>query len=147
MSPGSKRAGYDREQFVTFVTQLLEERNETYREAAIKAGLDRSSVWRFLHKSTRPYRDACILRAQHFGVNPNEMLTAAGYDPMPLFDLSLADPNEHPPEVKALAQALTDVVDRERRRRLCRLLHELCHVLAIERDDGGSRAHLDHILQ
>ena len=122
MSPGSKRAGYDREQFVTFVTRLLEERNETYREAAIKAGLDRSSVWRFLNKGTRPHRDACILLAQHFEVNPNEMLAVAGYNPIALFDLSLADPDEFPPEVKALAGALTEIPDAERRRRLCTLL-------------------------
>ena len=125
MSPGSKRAGYDREQFVPFLRRLLEERNETYREAAIKAGLDRSSVWRFLNKGTRPHRDACILLAQHFEVNPNEMLAAAGYEPIALFDLSLVDPDEFSPEVKALARVLTEIPDPEKRRRVCTLLGAL----------------------
>jgi transcriptional regulator with XRE-family HTH domain len=129
MSPGSKRAGYDREQFVPFVRRLLEERNETYREAAIKAGLDRSAVWRFLNQGTRPHRDACILLAQHFEVNPNEMLAAAGYEPIALFDLSLADPGEFPPEVKALARALTEIPDAERRRLLCTLLATLVELI------------------
>ena len=130
MSPGSKRAGYDPDQFVPFVTRLLEERNETYREAAIKAGLDRSSVWRFLNRGTRPHRDACILLAQHFEVNPNEMLAVAGYEPIALFDLSLADPDEFPPEVKALAQALTEITDLALRRRTCELVQEVIDLIA-----------------
>ena len=132
MSPGSKRAGYDPEQFVPFVTRMLEERNETYREAAIKAGLDRSSVWRFLNQRTRPHRDACILLAQHFEVNPNEMLAVAGYEPIALFDLSLANPGEYPPEVKALAQTLTGIVDAEKRRRLCTVLGTLVDLMTGE---------------
>lgn len=50
--------------------------------------MDRGALWRFIKNETRPHRDACILLAQRFGVNPNEMLQAAGYDPIPLFDLS-----------------------------------------------------------
>ncbi len=130
MSPGSKRAGYDPEPFVAFVTRLLEARNETYREAAMRAGLDRSSVWRFLHQEVRPHRDACILLAQHFQVNPNEMLALAGYEPIALFDLSLASPDEFPPEVKALAQALTGIADIEKRRRVCTLLNALVELVA-----------------
>ena len=49
VSPGSNRARYDREQFVAFVTRPREGRNETCREAAMWAGLDRGSVWRFLN--------------------------------------------------------------------------------------------------
>lgn len=129
MNPGSKRAGYDQEQFVAFLTRLLEERNETYREAAMRSGLDRSAVWRFLHQGKRPHRDACILLAQHFELNPNEMLAAAGYEPIPLFDLSLTDPGEFPPEVKALAQALTAIPD-PARRRLCTLLGALVDMVS-----------------
>jgi transcriptional regulator with XRE-family HTH domain len=134
MSPGSKRAGYDQEQFVPFVQRLLAERNETYREAAIRAGLDRSSVWRFLNKGTRPHRDACILLAQHFEVNPNEMLAAAGYEPIALFDLSMADPDEYPPEVKALARALTEIPGAAKRRRLCTLLGALVDLVVGENE-------------
>lgn len=125
MSPGSKRAGYDPEPFVAFVTRLLEERNETYREAAMRAGLDRSSVWRFLHQEVRPHRDACILLAQHFQVNPNEMLALGGYEPIALFDLSLSSADEFPPEVKTLARSLTAIANIEKRRRVCMLLGEL----------------------
>ncbi len=102
---------------------------ETYREAAIKAGLDRSAVWRLLHQGARPHRDACILLAQHFEVNPNEMLAAAGYEPIALFDLSLTTPGEFPPEVKALAQALTDIPDAGKRRRICTLLGALVDLM------------------
>lgn len=80
MVRASRRTGYEPERFIPYVKRLLEERNETAREASLRAGLDRSALWRFIRKGTRPHRDACILLAQHFGVNPNEMLQAAGYD-------------------------------------------------------------------
>lgn len=125
MSRRSRRAGYDPSVFIPYLRRLLAERNESYREASLGAGLDRSAVWRFIEQETRPHRDACILLAQHFGVNPNEMLQAAGYDPIPLFDLSLADPDEYPPEVKAVAQALARIEDPERRRAACEAVHVL----------------------
>ena len=130
MSPGSKRTGYDPDMFVPFLRRLMEARNESYRETSLKAGLDRSAMWRFLNKRNRPHRDACILLAQHFEINPNEMLQMAGYDPLPLFDLSLADPDEFPPEVKAVAQALTDITDLALRRRACELIRETVVLIA-----------------
>ena len=99
MNASSKRTGYDPDRFVPFLRQLMEDRNESYRETSLKAGLDRSAMWRFLSKRTRPHRDACILLAQHFEINPNELLQKAGYDPMPIFDLSLVVPDVYPPVV------------------------------------------------
>jgi len=130
MTRGSRRTGYEPEKFIPYVKQLLEERNETSREASLRAGLDRSALWRFIKKETRPHRDACILLAQHFEVNPNEMLQAAGYDPISLFDLSLADPDEYPPEVKAVAQALSRIEDLERRRAVCEAVGALVDLAA-----------------
>jgi len=130
MTRGSRRTGYEPEKFIPYVKQLLEERNETSRKASLRAGLDRSALWRFIKKEMRPHRDACILLAQHFGVNPNEMLQAAGYDPIPLFDLSLADPDEFPPEVKAVAQVLSRIEDPKRRRAVCEALWALVDLVA-----------------
>ena len=134
MSRGSRRTGYEPEKFIPYVEQLLVERNETAREASLRAGLDRSALWRFIKKEMRPHRDACILLAQHFEVNPNEMLQAAGYDPIPLFNLSLTDPNEYPPEVKAVAQALTRIENAERRRTMCEAVGVLID-LAVDSTD------------
>ena len=130
MSPSSKRTGYDPDKFVPFLRRLMEERNESYRETSLNAGLDRSAMWRFLNRKNRPHRDACILLAQHFEVNPNEMLQMAGYDPLPLFDLSLTDASEYPPEVKAVAQALTEITDLALRRRACELVREVIDLIA-----------------
>ena len=101
-------------------------------EAAIRVGLDRSSAWRFLHQAARPHRDACILLAQHFEANPKEMLETAGYEPIALFEMSLADPAECPPEVKVLAQTLTDIPDAEKRRQPCTLLRSLVDLVMEE---------------
>jgi len=130
MSRGSRRTGYDPSEFIPYLKRLLAERNESYRQASLGAGLDRSAVWRFMEQGTRPHRDACILLAQHFGVNPNEMLQAAGYEPIPLFDLSLADSDEYPPEVKAVARALARIEDPERRRAACEAVHVLVDLAA-----------------
>jgi len=129
MSRGSRRTGYDPSVFIPYLRRLLAERNESYREASLGAGLDRSAVWRFVEQETRPHRDACILLAQHFGVNPNEVLQAAGYEPIPLFNLSLADPAEYPPEVKAVAGALARIEDPERRRAACEAVRALLELL------------------
>lgn len=125
MRRGSRRTGYDPSEFIPYLKRLLAERNESYRQASLGAGLDRGAVWRFIEQETRPHRDACILLAQHFGVNPNEMLQAAGYEPIPLFDLSLADPDEYPPEVKAVARALARIAEPERRRAVCEAVRVL----------------------
>jgi len=100
MSRGSRRTGYDPSEFIPYLKRLLAERNESYRQASLGAGLDRSAVWRFMEQGTRPHRDACILLAQHFGVNPNEMLQAAGYEPIPLFDNTLRG-QYHAPVVRS----------------------------------------------
>lgn len=60
------------------------------------------------------------------------MPEAAGYEPIALFDMSLADPAEYPPEVNVLAQTLTDIPDAEKRRRLCTLLRSLVDLVMEE---------------
>ena len=126
MTPQSRRYGFEPEKFIPYLKRLMEERDETsYRQTALDAGLDRSAVWRFVEKGTRPHRDACILLGQHFRVNPNEVLEAAGYDPIPIFDLSLIDPDEFSPEVKAVARALSGIEDADRRRAACRAVRVL----------------------
>ena len=69
MTPRSRRYGFEPEKFIPYLKRLMEERDETsYRQTALDAGLDRSAVWRFVEKGTRPHRDACILLGQHFRV-------------------------------------------------------------------------------
>lgn len=119
------RKGYNHRPLVTLLERLLEEHNETPRGASLASGLDHGAVGRFLRGEVRPHRDTCIMLAGYFDINPNEILQAAGYEPLPIFDLSLADPNEFPPEVKELAISLNKIQDPKHRRKLCEILHAI----------------------
>jgi transcriptional regulator with XRE-family HTH domain len=113
------RKGYEPDRFVPFLESLLEEANESAREASLESGLDHGAVQRYLRKKGRPSQDTCIAMANHFGINPNVMLSKAGYPPQPYFDLSLTDPNEFAPEVKEVAMELMKIENPQVRRRVC----------------------------
>jgi hypothetical protein len=116
---------YDRAAFADYLSGLLEEHNESMREASLTAGLTHGSMGRFITKRQRPTRESCIAIADHFGLNPNEVLTRAGYDPLHFFDKSLIDPEALPPEVAVLARYLSRVRPPSRRRQLCESIREL----------------------
>ena len=96
--------------------------NDTRVQDAPGAGLDHGAVLRFLKGEFRPARDACIELAVYFDMNPNELLQLAGYEPMPIFDLSLIDPDEFPAEVKRVAKALSTISDMSIRRQMCKAI-------------------------
>lgn len=116
---------YDREAFGAYLEQLRQERNESYREASMAAGLDHGAMRRYINDKQRPTRESCIALADHFGVNPNELLTRAGYQAMHFFDRSLVDPMAYPPEVEEVASSLARLEPVWRRRAVCRAVREL----------------------
>ena len=129
---------YDRAAFAAYLEGLLEARNESMREASLASGLDHGAMSRFINKHQRPTRESCIAIADHFRLNPNEVLTQAGYDPMHFFDRSLADPDALPPDVAELARYLGRIRPPSRRRQLCQALREILD-LALRAADESSR--------
>ncbi len=109
---------YTPEVFVPFLRSLVEASNQSFRQVSFGAGLDHGAVRRYLKAGTKPSQDACIALAGYFNVHPNEMLLKAGYPPRAYFDLSLADPDEFPPDVKQVAQELMKIEGDELRRRV-----------------------------
>ena len=101
---------YDAEQIIKRLRELLEKRNESYREASLRAGLDHQGVRRVL-EGQRPSMHICILLADHFGVNPNEFLTMAGWPALKIFDLRGIDPQNLPPEAVDIALAVGHIQD------------------------------------
>jgi len=73
---------YDLEPLVRLLEHLRAERNESYREASLNAGLDLEAVRRYCVQRQRPQMQALIVLADHFGVNPNDLLEVAGYRPL-----------------------------------------------------------------
>ena len=116
---------YDRAALAEYLDRLRQEHNESYREASLAAGLDHGALLRYVKKQSRPTRESCITLADHFGVNPNEILTHAGYDPLHFFDRSLLDPAALAPEVEELATFLNCLSPPTRRREVCHAVREL----------------------
>ena len=99
---------YDAEQIIKRLRELLEKHNESYREASLRAGLDHQGVRRVL-EGQRPSMHICILLADHFGINPNEFLTMAGWPALKVFDIRSVDSENLPPEVVSVALTLAKI--------------------------------------
>jgi len=100
---------YDPKPFIARITKLLEERNESYREAALASSLDHQALYRYLTGYRRPHMHACILLADHFGINPNEFLQLANYPPLKVFDIQTANAERLPPEAVDVAMDLARI--------------------------------------
>ncbi len=98
--PGRK-SDYDPVPVQELLRRLLDKFGESYRAASIAAGLHPPTISNYMG-GVRPMRDACIALADHFDINPNELLKAAGYEPLHFFDRRLVDPNALPPDVERL---------------------------------------------
>lgn len=108
---------YDPEPLRQLLLELLRRTGESYRRASLAAGLPSNAISKYM-KGIRPSRHACVALADHFGVNPNEFLQAAGYEPLHFFDRSLVQPGELSPEVQELAAQLQEIKDPVTRRRV-----------------------------
>ena len=119
--PRRRKTGYDPIPFQELLRQQLDESEESYRGASVAAGLNRSAISSYL-KGARPMRDACIALSDHFGINPNRMLVAAGYEPLELFDRRAIDLSEVTPEGKRILEKLDQITDPKIRRQLFRVI-------------------------
>lgn len=101
---------YQPEEIIQRLRDLLLNHNESYREASLRAGLDHQAVRRILD-GQRPTMTACILLANHFGINPNELLQLAGWPMLEMFDIRTASTEKLPVEAVDVALALARISD------------------------------------
>ena len=101
---------FDPQPLIKRLRELLEKHNESYREASLRAGLDHQSVRRILD-GQRPSMHICILLADHFGINPNEFLTLAGWPALKAFDVRSVTQENLPPEAVDVALAVAKIAD------------------------------------
>jgi len=101
---------FDPEAMIKRLRELLEKHNESYREASLRAGLDHQGVRRILD-GQRPSMHICILMADHFGINPNEFLTLAGWPALKAFAIGSIDKDNLPPEAVDVALAIAKISD------------------------------------
>jgi transcriptional regulator with XRE-family HTH domain len=105
--------------------ELRQGRNESYRETSLNAGLDHGALRRYVCDGRRPQRQALIALADHFGINPNELLPLAGYPPMKLFERVAVDPDSLPSDIGGLVEDLQRIPDRAERRKLAEAVRVL----------------------
>ena len=106
----SRNASYDPDPMIRRVNQLLNEHHESYRHAALNSGLDHQAVRRILD-GHRPFIHICILLADHFGVNPNELLELAGWPRLKSFDLQTGSAENLPIEAVDVAFDIAKITD------------------------------------
>ena len=102
---------YDPVRLAQVLDELRQGRNESYRETSLNAGLDHGALRRYICDGRRPQRQALIALADHFGVNPNELLPLAGYPPMKLFERVAVDPESLPSDIGGLVEDLQRLVE------------------------------------
>jgi transcriptional regulator with XRE-family HTH domain len=101
-------ATFDSEPLISRIKDLLKKHNESYREASLRSGLDHQAIRRIL-SGQKPQMHICILLADHFGVNPNEILRLAGWPTLKAFDVSIVDAVNLPPEATEVALAVAKI--------------------------------------
>ena len=101
-------APYDPEPLIARIKDLLKKHNESYREASLRSGLDHQAIRR-IFAGQKPQMHICILLADHFGVNPNEILQLAGWPTLKAFDVSVVDTVNLPPEATEVALAVAKI--------------------------------------
>jgi len=112
--------------FSEYLRELIERSGKSMRRVSLEAGLSHGAVGSFIRHFRRPHRDSCLLLAEVLGVDPNEMLRMAGYEPMPVVERSLIDPTEFPSDVKALAAQLAAIAPARRREIIGAIEQLLC---------------------
>jgi len=101
----ARTAPYDPQPLINRVKELLEHNNESLREASLDAGLDHQAIRRIL-AGNRPQMQVCILLADHFGINPNEILQLAGWPTLKAFDIHTESAENLPPEAVDVAKEI-----------------------------------------
>lgn len=136
--PKGYEEGYDHSRLIETLEALLAERNESMREASLGAGMDHGAILRYVRYGRRPTRDSVLQLADHFEVNPNDLLMLAGYRPMKMFERKKLEPGTVSPDVLALVEDLEQIGDPVLRRRLAEAMRLLIGGYLEERAAPGS---------
>ena len=92
------------------IEELLKQHKESFREASLSSGLDHQAIRR-IRGGYRPQMPVCILLADHFGINPNELLTLAGWPTLKAFDIHTESAENLPPEAVEVALDIARIPD------------------------------------
>lgn len=104
----AKKKEYNKEVMIARIKELAKQRNESFREASLRSGLDNSAIHRLNH-GQRPSVTTLIYLANHFEINPNELLELALWPRLHVFDISNTVPDKLPTEAVEVAVQLSRI--------------------------------------
>jgi transcriptional regulator with XRE-family HTH domain len=115
---------YDHNGFVERIDQLMEQRNVSMRVTGIDAGLDHQAIRR-IKAGKRPDMTYCILLADYFDINPNELLQLADWPTLKAFDIQRASAENLPPEAVDVALDIARISDPGTRKEVAKAVRVL----------------------
>ena len=101
---------YNPKAFLVRIDQLSEEKNFSMRYVGIESGLDHQAIRR-LKAGRRPDMMYCILLADFFDINPNELLKLAKWPTLKAFDIQRVSAESLPPEAVDVALDIAKIPD------------------------------------
>ncbi len=106
----AKAKKYNPAPFLKRLDELMEEKNLSMRYVGIESGLDHQTIRR-LKDGDRPNMVYCILLANFFDLNPNELLELAKWPTLKVFDIQRASAENLPPEAVDVALDIAKIAD------------------------------------
>ncbi|HNZ14231.1 MAG TPA: helix-turn-helix transcriptional regulator [Anaerolineaceae bacterium] len=113
----TRQKDFDPMPLINRLRELLAATKDSYREASLKAGLDHQAVRRIL-EGQRPAMHICILLADYFNINPNELLFLADWPPLRAFEIYEPRAEHLPPEALEVALDIAKIPDADTRRQV-----------------------------
>ena len=113
LAEGRRRARakpFNPKPLVARIEQLLDESKISMRRSGIDSGLDHQTIRR-IKAGDRPDMTYCILLANYFDINPNELLQLADWPTLNAFDIKRASAENLPPEAVDVALDIAKIPD------------------------------------
>jgi hypothetical protein len=127
LAAGRRRARaktFDPKPFVARLEQLMDESNISMRQSGMDAGLDHQAIRR-IKAGDRPDMTYCILLADYFDINPNELLQLADWPTLNAFDIKRASAENLPPEAVDVALDIAKIPDPGTRKEVAKAVRTL----------------------
>jgi len=127
LAAGRRRARakkFNPKPFIDRIEQLMEKNNVSMRHSGIESGLDHQAIRR-VKDGDRPDMTYCILLADYFDINPNELLQLADWPTLAAFDIKRASAENLPPEAVDVALDIAKIPDPGTRKEVARAVRVL----------------------
>jgi transcriptional regulator with XRE-family HTH domain len=110
--------------FAARLDELMGQRNISMRQTGMASGLDHETIRR-IKSGDRPDMTYCILLADYFDINPNELLELADWPSLKAFDIQRASAENLPSEAVDVALDIAKIPDPGTRKEVAKAVRTL----------------------